>query len=83
MMRRGLLLIAVALAGLIGLAPPARAKSPLKFEISWDKPMDGHVVLVIADNNRQEPRQQISEGLGTCRPCSTSTRRSIAPTATW
>src|SRR5271154_6054755 len=44
---------------------PAQVKSPLKFEISWAKPMDGHVVLVIPDNNRQEPRQQISEGLGT------------------
>jgi hypothetical protein len=53
----GLLLLAAAL--------PAQAKSPLKFEISWPKPMDGHVVLVISDNNRQEPRQQISEGLGT------------------
>jgi len=53
----GLLLLAAAL--------PSLGKSPLKFEISWDKPMDGHVVLVIADNNRQEPRQQVSEGLGT------------------
>jgi hypothetical protein len=50
---------------LLVAAVPALAKSPLKFEISWDKPMDGHVVLVIADNNRQEPRQQVSEGLGT------------------
>ncbi|MEI9974690.1 MAG: hypothetical protein WDO73_23160 [Ignavibacteriota bacterium] len=57
MMRLGLLLIWLALA--------AQGKSPLKFEISWDKPMDGHVVLVIADNNRQEPRQQVSEGLST------------------
>jgi hypothetical protein len=52
--------------GLILVAAlPALAKSPLKFEISWDKPMDGHVVLVFADNNRQEPRQQVSEGLAT------------------
>jgi Putative esterase len=52
--------------GLLMLAAlSAQAKSPLKFEISWDKPMDGHVVLVISDNNRQEPRQQISEGLAT------------------
>jgi hypothetical protein len=50
---------------LILAALSAQAKSPLKFEISWDKPMDGHVVLVISDNNRQEPRQQISEGLAT------------------
>jgi hypothetical protein len=53
----GLLLLAAALQ--------LQAQSPLKFEISWDKPMDGHVVLVIADNNRQEPRLQISEGLAT------------------
>ena len=46
-------------------AAPAFAKSPLKFEISWAKPMDGHVVLVLADNNRGEPRQQASESLGT------------------
>jgi hypothetical protein len=50
---------------LLAAAFPMLAKSPLKFEIRWDKPMDGHVVLVIADNNRQEPRQQISEGLAT------------------
>jgi hypothetical protein len=50
---------------LLASALPAQAKSPLKFEISWDKPMDGHVVLVIANDNRQEPRQQISEGLAT------------------
>src|ERR1700753_1072878 len=53
----GLLLLAASL--------PLQAKSPLKFDISWDKPMDGHVVLVIADNNRQEPRLQVSEGLAT------------------
>src|ERR1700683_153964 len=53
--------------GLLVLAAafPAHAKSQLKFEISWAKPMDGRVVLVIADNNRQEPRQQVSEGLET------------------
>jgi hypothetical protein len=53
----GLLILAAVL--------PVQAKSPLKFEISWDKPMDGHVVLVIADNNGPEPRQQVSEGLAT------------------
>jgi len=53
----GLLLLAAAL--------PAQAKSSLKFEISWARPMDGRVVLVLSDNNRSEPRQQISEGLGT------------------
>ena len=50
---------------LFAAALPAQVKSPIKFEISWAKPMDGHVVLVIANNNRQEPRQQVSEGLTT------------------
>ncbi len=50
---------------LLAAALTMQAKSPLKFEISWSKPLDGHVVLVIADNNRQEPRQQVNEGLGT------------------
>ena len=40
----GLLLFAAAL--------PAQTKSPLKFEIIWAKPMDGHVVLIISDNNK-------------------------------
>ena len=37
------------LASLLSLtaALAAQAKSPLKFEISWDKPMDGHVVLIV------------------------------------
>ena len=51
----GLLLFAAML--------PASAKSPLKFEISWAKPMDGHVVVVIANTNQREPRLQITEGL--------------------
>jgi hypothetical protein len=54
-----------ALLLVFAAALPAQVKSPIKFEISWAKPMDGHVVLVIADSNRQEPRQQISEGLST------------------
>jgi enterochelin esterase-like enzyme len=49
---------------LFAAALPATAKSPLRFEISWARPMDGHVVLVIS-NNPREPRRQISEDLGT------------------
>jgi hypothetical protein len=43
----------------------AQPKSPLRFEISWPKPMDGHVVLIVSTNNSQEPRFQLSEGLNT------------------
>jgi hypothetical protein len=43
----------------------AQAKSPLRFEVSWGKPMDGHVALILATRNPPEPRFQISEGLGT------------------
>src|SRR5579884_2355146 len=50
---------------LFAAALNVQAKSPLRFAVSWDKPLDGHVVLVISDNNRQEPRMQISEGLDT------------------
>jgi hypothetical protein len=41
----------------------AQPKSPLHFEISWEKPMDGHVVLIISSAPQGEPRQQINEGL--------------------
>ena len=40
-------------------------KSPLRFEIAWGKPMDGHVVLAISTRDQPEPRFQISEELGT------------------
>ena len=43
----------------------AQTAAPLRFEISWSKPADGHVVLILAANNRREPRFQISEGLET------------------
>src|SRR5262249_23691976 len=53
-------------AGLLLLAAlPAMAASPLKFEISWAKPMDGHVVLVIANSNQREPRLSVNEELDT------------------
>ena len=44
---------------------PAQQAAPLRFEISWSKPTDGHVVLVLAKSNRREPRFQISEGVET------------------
>jgi hypothetical protein len=43
----------------------AQPKSPLRFEIAWDKPMDGHVVLVLSSNPQGEPRNQVNEGLNT------------------
>ena len=55
---------AYALALLAGAAL-AQPKVPLKFEISWPKPMDGRVVLILSTNASGEPRNQVSEGLGT------------------
>ena len=43
----------------------AASKSPLRFEISWDRPLDGHVVLVVSTNAQGEPRFQVNEGLAT------------------
>src|SRR3954465_15749180 len=48
---------------LCAAALKAQPKSPLHFEISWEKPMDGHVVLIISSAQQGEPRQQINEGL--------------------
>ena len=56
-------LLACFLLAASALAAPAPAA--LRFEISWSKPADGHVVLILANNNRREPRQQISEGVDT------------------
>ncbi len=50
---------------LLAGALTAQPKSPLRFEISWEKPMDGHVVLIVSSNPQGEPRNQISEGLST------------------
>ena len=52
-----LLLLAAALA--------AQAKSPARFEISWDKPLDGRVLLMLSTVASPEPRQAINEGLST------------------
>jgi hypothetical protein len=32
-------------------------KSPLRFEISWPQPLDGHVFLIVSSANG-EPRNQ-------------------------
>ena len=49
----------------IALRLAAQSKSPLRFEISWEKPMDSHVVLVLSSNPQGEPRNQVNEGLNT------------------
>src|SRR5438105_2960647 len=43
----------------------AEGKSPLRFEISWDQPMDGRVVLILAHRSPPEPRFQVNETLDT------------------
>jgi len=43
----------------------AAPKSPLRFEVSWARPMDGHMVLIVSSNAQGEPRFQVNEGLGT------------------
>ena len=43
----------------------AQPKSLLRFEVSWEKPMDGHVVLIVSSNPQGEPRNQVNEGLST------------------
>jgi len=42
----------------------AQTRSPLKFEISWPEPTDGHVVLIVS-TAAGEPRNAVSEGLST------------------
>jgi hypothetical protein len=43
----------------------AQPKLALRFEVSWAKPLDGHVVLILSSDNSQEPRLAVSEGLNT------------------
>jgi hypothetical protein len=43
----------------------AQPKTGLRFEVSWARPLDGHVVLILSTNNSQEPRLAVSEGLNT------------------
>jgi enterochelin esterase-like enzyme len=52
---------------LLLLAAPflAQARSPLRFEVSWLTPKDGHVVLVISTTGTPEPRFSVSEGMNT------------------
>jgi hypothetical protein len=63
-LRWGSILTAVAACALTAASASAQTKAALRFEISWPKPTDGHVVLVISSGNG-EPRTSVSEGLGT------------------
>jgi hypothetical protein len=36
-----------------------------RFEVSWPQPHDGHVVLILSATQTPEPRNNVSEGLGT------------------
>src|SRR6478672_4136277 len=52
---------ALALFAFAALTLPAQ----LRIECSWDRPVDGRLVLVLANNSTPEPRFQTSEGLDT------------------
>ena len=43
----------------------AQSKSPAHFDISWPKPLDGRLLLILSTTGTPEPRQAVSEGLGT------------------
>jgi enterochelin esterase-like enzyme len=51
----------LALLALAALTLPAQ----LRIECSWDRPLDGRLILVVAHSNSPEPRQQTSEMLDT------------------
>jgi hypothetical protein len=60
-----ILAVAVSLAWSQGKAKPAATPAAQRFEISFAKemsasPLDGHVLLLISNNNEREPRFQIS-----------------------
>ena len=54
----------VSLLSLLAAAVSAQPKTPLRFEISWPTPMDGHVVLIVSTAGG-DPRNSVSEGLST------------------
>ena len=53
--------------GLAAFACTALGASPLKVEVSWEKPLDGRVILILAHQNPPEPRAQVSEILSTAQ----------------
>ena len=53
--------------GLATLAWAALGASPLRVEVSWEKPLDGRVILILAHRSPPEPRAQVSELLSTAQ----------------
>src|SRR6266536_1715525 len=47
----------------------AQTKSSARFEISWPKPLDGRVLLILSTSATPEPRSAVSEGLATQQIC--------------
>ena len=53
--------------GLATFAWAALGASPLRVEVSWEKPLDGRVILILAHRSPPEPRAQVSELLSTAQ----------------
>jgi hypothetical protein len=49
----------------LSAALSAQPESPARFEISWSKPLDGRVLLIVSATAAPEPRFAVSEGLNT------------------
>jgi hypothetical protein len=58
LMRNFLVLVAVLAAGSMGLCPGQR----IEVTVPGTKPLNGHLVVVIAKSDKEEPRMQLSEG---------------------
>src|SRR5258708_32613200 len=54
-----------ATLALVAGALAAQSRSPLRLEVSWERPMDGRLVLILAHRSPPEPRFQVSEMLDT------------------
>jgi hypothetical protein len=63
-----LLFIGLLLVGMNCTAPDSRKSSPIKFSITFtpemsDQAQDGRLLLLLSNNDKAEPRNQISDGL--------------------
>ena len=50
---------------LLSTALFAQPKSPARFDISWQKPLDGRLLLILSTASNPEPRMAVNEGLAT------------------
>jgi hypothetical protein len=50
---------------LVGLVLVSCAFGAQRFEVSWDRPLDGRALLILSTSANPEPRNAVSEGLGT------------------